>query len=64
MRPLCWMKMVSHVRLPCTMGGEHECRKLNMFANKIKTYNDNVYVAVVERFDSIHHRRKDIFGNR
>lgn len=28
MRPLCWMKMVSLVRLPWMMGGSHECRKL------------------------------------
>lgn len=26
MRPLCWMKMVSHVRLPWIMGGSQECR--------------------------------------
>ena len=26
MRPLCWMKMVSQVRLPWMMGGSQECR--------------------------------------
>lgn len=24
--PLCWIKMVSHVKLPWTMGGEQECK--------------------------------------
>lgn len=28
MRPLCWMKMVSLVRLPWMIGGLHACRKL------------------------------------
>lgn len=28
MRPLCWMKIVSLVRLPWMMGGSQECRKL------------------------------------
>ena len=26
--PLCWMKIVSHVKFPWTIGGEQECKKL------------------------------------
>lgn len=31
MSPLCWMKMVSLVRLPWMMGGSQECRKLGTY---------------------------------
>lgn len=37
MSPLCWMKMVSLVRLPWMMGGSQECRKLGEHTAALST---------------------------
>lgn len=37
MSPLCWMKMVSLVRLPWMMGGSQECRKLGKHKAALST---------------------------